>query len=169
MTPPPMANRRHIREIALQALYQLEARGEADLADVQRSVRESPFKRDEKQAGLDLAARAWATRETADRLATELAPTWPSSRQPPVDRGILRLAWQEMASGEVPPRVAINEAVELAKTFSTERSPAFINGVLDKMMRRLEAEPDLQAAPENPEPDDAWLSDAVNQPPDETS
>ena len=52
-----------------------------------------------------------------------------------VDRNILRLAYFEMASGQTPPKVAINEAVELAREFSTQKSPAFVNGVLDKIMR----------------------------------
>ncbi len=59
------------------------------------------------------------------------------NRQPPVDRAILRLAYHELTSGHAPPKVVINEAVELAKKFGAEQSPAFINGVLDKLARQL--------------------------------
>jgi hypothetical protein len=64
-------------------------------------------------------------------------PDWPSRRLAPIDRAILRLAHFEMTSGRTPPKVAINEAVELAKAFSTEKSPAFINGLLGKVLKRL--------------------------------
>ena len=70
----------------------------------------------------------------------QLAPDWPTHRQPPLDRAILRLAHYEMTSGHAPIKVAINEAVELAKNYCAERSPPFINGVLDKMARCLEGE-----------------------------
>jgi hypothetical protein len=52
-----------------------------------------------------------------------------------MDRNIIRLCWYEMTRGSVPPKAAINEAIELAKQFGTERSAAFLNGVLDRMMR----------------------------------
>jgi len=65
-----------------------------------------------------------------------LSPDWPTHRQPVVDRNILRLAYFEIVSGAAPPKVAINEAVELAREFSTEKSPAFVNGVLDKIMKQ---------------------------------
>ena len=84
-----------------------------------------------------MARRAWAARETADKAVAALSPDWPTHRQPVVDRTILRLAHYEMTSGKTPPKVAINEAVELAKEFSTEKSPMFINGVLDKIFRSL--------------------------------
>ena len=58
-------------------------------------------------------------------------------RQPPVDRAILRLAHHEIVTGIVPAKIAINEAVDLAKTFGAENSPSFVNGVLDKMAKRM--------------------------------
>jgi hypothetical protein len=68
-----------------------------------------------------------------------------------------------MKTGRTPAGAAINEAVELAKRYSTERSPAFINGVLDKMMRRLNEGEAAEPAPtEPPPPGDAWLADALN-------
>jgi Transcription termination factor len=55
-----------------------------------------------------------------------------------VDRALLRLAHYEMTSGRTPPRVVVNETVELAKHFSTEKAPAFINALLDKVMKRIQ-------------------------------
>lgn len=138
-----MGKRREIRELALQTLYQLDARDGADLEQIEQSTRESP----QGEASWTLAQEAWADRERADALTTELAPKWPPNRQPVVDRCILRLAHHELATGRAAPAVVIDEAVELAKRYGSERSPAFINGVLDRMARRLQ-----DAAAGSPEP-----------------
>ncbi|MFW5652627.1 MAG: transcription antitermination protein NusB [Planctomycetota bacterium] len=148
-------HRRAIRRLALQMLYQLDIRNGHDADEVRNSLMRAgddphqrfdgpwrvetlPTSRDH-QGAFDKAIAAWNDRGPADRLATELAPEWPSRRQPVVDRNIIRLCWSEMIRGEVPPKAAVNEAVELAKMFGTERSGPFLNGVLDKMMRRLAA------------------------------
>ncbi len=178
-----------IRRLALQFLYQIEARNGEDLDDIRRSVElaahdpsgrfegawsvvgiDDPAKYDE---AFKRALGAWQARAEADRLATELSPDWPTHRQPAIDRNILRLAWYEMNSGEIPPKVAVNEAVELAKLFGTERSAPFLNVVLDKMLRRVldgppaepgeggsgGDEPQFPMGPEVSEPVDFWTSD----------
>ena len=94
----------------------------------------------EADRALELAMSAYRDRVAADGALKELAPTWPAHRQPAVDRAIIRLAHYEMTSGRTNAKVAVNEAVELAKMYSTERSPAFINGVLDKILKRVLAE-----------------------------
>ena len=95
------------------------------------------------------ALGAWNARPDADRIATELAPEWPTHRQPVVDRNVIRLCWYEMTEGNVPPKAAVNEAIELAKEFGTDRSGAFLNGVLDRMLKRvLNAETKPAAAEE---------------------
>ena len=94
--------------------------------------------------GFELAEQAWALREEADAVVAELTPDWPTYRQPVVDRNILRLAYFEITSPQIPPKVAINEAVELAKEFSTDKSSLFINGVLDKIYKSRR---ELNAAP----------------------
>lgn len=134
-----MSKMRDIRRCALQALYQFDA-GNADDRDVVlASLAGSPGDEAIHLRGLELAERAWADREAADAAVAELTPQWPTHRQPVVDRNLLRLAHYEMVSGTTPPKVAINEAVELAKEFSTERSPPFINGVLDRLYRAFRA------------------------------
>ncbi len=104
-----------------------------------------------------------------------LTPDWPTHRQPPVDRAILRLAHHEMVSGHAPVKVAINEGVELAKRYADKESPAFINGVLDKLAKRLEQDgllpdkPQEEQAPPPPAHDgQQWLADALRheQPPE---
>ncbi|MBI1373840.1 MAG: transcription antitermination factor NusB [Phycisphaera sp.] len=136
--------RRHnTRRLALQALYQVDARGEDDWDAVEASVNDAPGADETVRAeAIAMARHAWSVRERADAMVCELAPEWPTHRQPVVDRSILRLAVGEMTSpfDATPAAVAINEAVELAKEFGTDKSPAFINGVLDKIAKRLEAD-----------------------------
>lgn len=157
-----MANPRDIRELALQALYQLDARGGEDEAlDEIRS--DMPMTDEQRREAFDLARAAYAGREQADAMATELAPNWPTNRQPMIDRNLIRLCWCEMTTGHAPAKVAVNEAIELAKRYSTEKSPAFVNGVLDKMMKRI---PPQEAVAEGHGPGeattgDAWLDDAL--------
>lgn len=115
-------------------MYQLDAGAESTEA-IRGSLDDSPGTDETRDLGLALAERAWADRDEADAAVAELAPDWPTHRQPAIDRNILRLAFHEMVSGFAPPKVVINEAVELAREFSTEKSPMFINGVLDKIYK----------------------------------
>ena len=135
-----MIKPREIRRLAFQWLYQLDAIGDAPREHIREDV--------DLDATEGLSAseidRAWRTacdafdaREKADADVAALAPGWPPSRQPAVDRAIFRLAHYEMHSSEINPKTAVNEAVELAKKYSTERSPAFVNGVLDKLLKRV--------------------------------
>ncbi len=133
-----MAGAKDIRRLAFQTLYQLDARRGDESGVVRDSLEGAEgFTSGERSKAFELAEAAYARRKDADRELETIAPDWPPSRQAAVDRSILRLAWHEMTGGKTPPKVVINEAVELAKTFSTDKSPAFINGVLDKLYKRL--------------------------------
>jgi len=152
---------RSVRLAALLLLYQIDLRGDADADAIQESAIAMALDavadeehddddaidigaalgalRDEGGAAraLDLALAAHRARRAADEAIREFAPQWPAVRQPAVDRAILRLAHFEMTSGRTPPKTAVNEAVELAKAFGGERSPGFINAVLDKVLKRV--------------------------------
>ena len=140
-----MASRRDARRCALQCLYQFDAGAEPG-DDVRRSLEMSPGTPDDHEQGYALAVNAWARRAEADAAVAALTPQWPTHRQPVVDRNILRLAFYEMTHADTPPKVAINEAVELAREFSTEKSHLFVNAVLDRIfksrMREAIAQPD---------------------------
>jgi N utilization substance protein B len=132
-----MASKREVRMCAVQALYQFD-QGNADSPQlVRQALDDSPGGSATHELGFDLATRAWEGRAEADAAVAALTPEWPTHRQPVVDRCILRLAHYEMTAGGTPPKVAINEAVELAKEMSTQKSPMFINGVLDKIYRAM--------------------------------
>jgi N utilization substance protein B len=142
-------DKRAIRRLAFQALFQLDARPDSDPAEVRAALHASAeegsraISETHVDRAMDLALAAYKDRRASDEAVRELAPTWPAQRQPAVDRAILRLAHHEMHTtgpGATPPKIAVNEAVELAKEFSTEKSPAFVNGVLDKLLKRVLAE-----------------------------
>lgn len=133
------------------ALYQLDAGSGAEPGLIRASLDDldslaeeglefvdphAGFDERDRDAAFATALGAWERRAESDAVARELAPDWPPSRQPSVDRAILRLAQYEIARGESPPKAVVNEAVELAKAFSTEQSPSFVNGVLSKVLKR---------------------------------
>ena len=120
----------------MQVLFLWDTTGESDpllaaqVAGDDRSVTDE-MRRD----AMRLASDAWAARESSDSWIGRLAPQWPPKRQPGVDRSILRMAVHELTSGQTPPKVVIDEAIELAKSFSTEQSPGFVNAVLDSVLK----------------------------------
>ena len=133
--------RRQAREQALQALFQREFLETLDEEDLP----EDPY-------GRELFRGVEEHRAEIDALIAERAEGWPLERLHSVDRNLLRLAIYELLYEEdVPPEVAIDEAVELAKKYGTERSPAFINGILDRIYkeklghRRGESETDSKS------------------------
>ncbi len=129
--------------MAFSALFQLDAQSEPDAASVRAALDEvttghdGPIVPKDRDKAMELAQAAFESSAEADREVVALSPTWPAHRQPAVDRAIIRLAWHEMTTGRVNPKIAVNEAVELAKEFSTEKSPAFVNGVLDRILKRV--------------------------------
>ena len=128
-----MGVRREARELALQALYQLDMSGDEDTA---RSLALfwSHFRgRDDAQRfAHELVEGVCAERERLDALIRECAEHWRLPRLSRVDLNLLRLAaFELLAREEIPTSVSINEAVEIARRFGGEDSAAFVNGVLD--------------------------------------
>jgi len=145
------ATPRDIRRLAFQTLFQLDARGEKDASAIEASLEDADgFEARDRRKAFDLAMKAFAARNDADKTMRELAPTWPAHRQPAADRAILRLAHYEMNALRVHPVIIVNEAVELAKHFSTDKSPGFVNALLDKILKQ--ALPKWEAAHPNTPP-----------------
>ena len=161
-----MPNRHHTRLLAMQVLYQIDMAGLEDRDTLVENIEDEAGAPQAKVEAAELAIAAWASHTAADEQISALTPDWPTHRQPPVDRAILRLAYHEMVSGHAPVNVAINEAVELAKQFGGENSPSFINGVLDKLSKKIEVpaadETEPKAKPEPKPAADAWLKDAID-------
>jgi transcription antitermination protein NusB len=119
------APRHQQRERALSLLYEAELKGETPLAVLSGlPVVPDPYV-------CTLLKGAEATREKADTLITAASVGWPLDRMAVIDRLVLRLAVAELLDGEGPPMaVVIDEAVELVKTYSTDDSGSFVNGIL---------------------------------------
>jgi len=142
--------------LAFQALFLLDARGEVESDAIRAALADmadedpAEFTAKEREGAFERALAAFRERRETDAMVRELAPTWPAHRQPAVDRALIRLAAHEMTADPSKAKVAVNEAVELAKRYSTERSPAFVNAILDKVLKRVLREPEDEAAAATP-------------------
>jgi N utilization substance protein B len=134
-----MSRKRKVRELAMQVLFLWDAHAQPDPALAQEVLNERIDDAAIRRRALELATAAWEKREIADQWVERVAPHWPPRRQPGVDRNILRLAVWELTNSSTPSRVVIDEAIEIAKEFSTEQSAAFVNAVLDAVLREHNA------------------------------
>ena len=134
-----MKMERDTRRAALQALYQFDSNGEDQLDMIKESLVEGRESASSIDDGLELAKAVWERRAEADGMVAALTPDWPTHRQPMIDRNILRLGWYELHCVQTPPKVVIDEAIELAREFSTQESPSFVNGVLDRLWQQRQA------------------------------
>ncbi len=135
-----MNPRRKAREIALTFLYQWDLRGDEVLPEMDDLLLKDRREADVAEYAKTLVHGTIENRADIDRRISEAAEHWRIERMAAVDRNLLRMATYEMAfrKDDVPAKVAINEAIELAKRFSTGESGAFVNGVLDRVRRGLE-------------------------------
>ncbi len=123
--------RRKARGTALQALYEIDSAGHKTEAVLSRFLDEEEISEENKAFIHDLVNKVIQNREQIDHNIRRFAPAWPVEQLPVVDRNILRLAISEILfDNKVSVKVAINEAVELAKKFGSDNSPKFVNGVL---------------------------------------
>jgi transcription antitermination factor NusB len=132
-----MRRRTRARELALQMLYQVDARGPEVLEDLEDLPhREEPVEPDVLQFARALLDGTLEKRPEIDELIAAAAQNWQLRRMAIVDRNILRMAVYEMLYvDDIPAKVSINEAIELGKRFSTQQSGSFINGILDRVRR----------------------------------
>lgn len=125
------------RARALQILYSMEVgKGSLDEAVTRlaRLTGPDPTVYDGAEA---LATAVLTERDDLDRHAADAAENWRLERIAPVERNILRIGVHELLRGEVPPKVAIDEAVQLAHWFGGAKAPSFVNGVLDRVAHSL--------------------------------
>ncbi len=123
------------RILALQAMYEFDASGHPAQTALERLLNESRRVPEVSKFARELVNGTISNLEKIDKTIGALAPAWPLDQTPLVDRNILRLAMFEMQYNRTtPPKVVINEAVELAKTYGSESSSRFVNGVLGALM-----------------------------------
>lgn len=141
-----MASRHLSRSIVMQSLYEWDFGGKKknSLDDiVDRNLQEFGPGLEDKQFVKDLVKGVVSHLEKIDKVIEKAAPEWPLDQITIVDRNVLRLGLYELLYSnkeEVPPKVAINEAIELAKNFGGESSGKFINGVLGTIYNEIEKE-----------------------------
>ena len=145
-----MTRRSRGREVALQVLYQVEQNPGMPPDEMRRFIQRRLLedrKLCEFTAGLVDGVKEHQVR--IDAMISEVAENWRLDRMAAIDRNILRLgAYEMLFRPEVPAKVAINEALELAKRYSTAHSSRFVNGILDRVLQRQVQEANLEANPE---------------------
>ena len=123
--------RRRARALALQILYEVDSAGHTVDNVLSRILAEEKLPEENASFVRELVTGVIQNKEKLDANIKNFAPAWPVEQIPVVDRNILRLAiFEILINNKVPVKVAINEAVELAKTFGADSSSKFINGVL---------------------------------------
>lgn len=134
-----MDPRTKARQLAMQALFQLDVQGSSLLPDLDDFFRENATELPVRTLASDWTRGAWANLPACDELITAAALKWKLSRLSQVDKSILRLSVYHLKfCSDIPPKVTINEAIELAKKFGTDKSPSFVNGVLDGVLRKMQ-------------------------------
>ena len=133
-----MKVRRRARATVLQVLYELDFMDEHQaIPALEARFEERPLPDAAEKFARTLASGVQTYRTYLDSVISNLAPEWPLDQIAAVDRNVLRMAVYElMFEPDIPPKVAINEAVELAKMFGSESSPRFVNGVLGSLVSR---------------------------------
>lgn len=142
-----MASNRHLgRIVALQTLYELDFRVEVEEKNLNRdeilnrNIDRYKEVLEDKEFIVSLVNGVYEKQTELDDIIQPIAPDWPLSQIARIDRNILRIGVYELHYNEkVPKKVVINEAVELAKSFGSDNSSKFINGVLGTALKHLEA------------------------------
>lgn len=141
MTDTPTASRalrRRAHHVALQALYEADATKHPIGGVLERMAEREELAGDGREIARALVAGVTAAQPEIDAMIAAAAPTWPLNQMARVDKNVLRLAIYEafVDNAAVPVRAAINDAIELAKTFGSDSSTKFVNGVLATLAER---------------------------------
>lgn len=140
-----MKRRRRARELALQGMYSWEISGNSVEVVVDQVCREGSADEDVSSFMSELLRKTIAHQTILDENVASVVENWEFERIALVDRLILRLALCELLYfEEIPPKVTINEAIDLAKEYSTAQSGRFVNGILDSLYRKLKSEKKIQ-------------------------
>jgi len=130
-----MKVRHRARIVVLQALYEIDSTGHEPALVLEQRLEETHLPDSGVAFARELVDGVRSHRERLDRLIARYAPDWPVEQIAVIDRNVLRIAIYEILIGtETPVKVAINEAVELAKSFGSDSSSRFVNGVLGTLV-----------------------------------
>lgn len=130
----PVRVRRRARIIAIQALYELDLTAHSPAAVIEQRLQNAGLAPQGIPFVYHLVEGVLQFKVHLDSMIQQFAPEWPIDQMAPIERNILRMALFEFSvDGQTPIKVAINEAVELAKLFGSDSAPRFINGVLGSL------------------------------------
>lgn len=134
-----MAQRSRAREVVVQLLFQhdLQLRSGKGISEeiIEEIVQDRLNRDDLRELCRELYRGVMANLNTLDKEITNAAVNWRLERMAAVDRNALRLGTYEMLHTETPPKVALDETIELVRRYGSEKSPSFVNGVLDRIMK----------------------------------
>ncbi len=134
-----MSTRRRAREIVLQLLYEADINERRDAEAARQFIRSRLQGRKAlTEFASGLLTGTLASREEIDKQLAQLATHWSLSRMAVTDRNVLRLGAYEILYSDTPGRVAVNEAIVLAKRYGDKNSPRFVNGILDRLLKDFE-------------------------------
>jgi N utilization substance protein B len=147
-----MGTRRQARELAMQALFYMDMRNNLSTGMLERFCANFTPSKKSKAFFNKLVNGVMEARGELDALIEQFSKNWNINRMSCVDRNVMRIAVFELLYCEdIPPKVSINEAVDVGKKFGTEESGAFINGIMDSIRAELEARGRLEAESEQKE------------------
>ncbi|MDT8897057.1 MAG: transcription antitermination factor NusB [Thermanaerothrix sp.] len=134
-----MKQRTKARSVALQVLYECDLTRHAPGQALEQRLAEEHLEPELAEFSRQIVFGVYPILDKLDRYIAQHAPEWPLDQVSVIDRNILRIAlWEFAVAGCTPVKVAINEAIELAKTFGSDSSPRFVNGVLGSLANRSE-------------------------------
>ena len=133
-----MKTRRRARRVTLESLYEIDVTNHPPNEVIDRRIEDQPM----ESAGIEFAYKLMngvlENQENMDVVITRYAPEWPVEQMAVIDRNVLRIAiFEFLVDTETPVKVAINEAVELAKLYGSDSAPRFINGVLGSLADQI--------------------------------
>ncbi len=132
-----MKSRTKARSIALQVLYETDLTGHPPWAVLSRRLEDTPLDGHLEEFTRNIITGVLSLEQSLDSFIAQHAPEWPLDQVAVIDRNILRIALWEFANQEgTPIKVAINEAIELAKMYGSDSTPRFVNGVLGSLANR---------------------------------
>jgi len=146
-----MKPRTKARSLALQALFEIDLTDHPAGTVLDARFAETPLEKRLEAFARQIVLGVAPIREDLDRFIADHAPDWPIDQVSSIDRNLLRIAlWEFAVKGDTPIKVAINEAIELAKKFGSDSTPRFVNGVLGSLAdRQNEIRQALKLAKEN--------------------
>ncbi len=142
-----MKPRTRARSLALQALYEIDIANHPPAEVFKQRLQDSPLLDELAEFARQITFGVLPLAHELDQIIARYAPEWPFDQIAAIDRNILRVACWELVQGETPVKVAINEAVELAKMYGSDSAPRFVNGVLGSLAEHQhEIEQQLRSA-----------------------